>query len=157
MAFRFISALMVMVFCLAPIRAQSGEEVEPAARYDIEANLRTYPQGSAKETLASVIRGLEAGRFSYVAAQLADPNWTDRQVKDIYSGDFDALVKAISTKLANSPATVREMDRFLKEGDWEGTDTSAVVKHKEIRDRQIAFKKIGKRWYMENPNKRAEK
>jgi hypothetical protein len=150
---RFLVSLAVVLAFLGQAHAQTKEEKKLPARYGVENNPRLFPQGSAKETLASVIRAYEEGRFSYVASHLADPDWVDKRVKDIYGGDVDGLIKAMATKFADDPSTLKEMKRFLKEGDWEDGETTATVKHKDIKDRQMTFRKIGKLWYLENRTK----
>jgi hypothetical protein len=62
-------------------------------------------------------------------------------------------VRETTTKLADNPAGVKELQRFLKEGEWEGGDTTATAKLKDVKDRQVFFRKIGSRWYLENRQK----
>ena len=126
-------------------------------RYGVELNLRTYPQGSAWQTLASVIEAYENKRFPYVAAFLASPGWVDQQVRDVHNGNFDEFVKVIAAKYADDPKMLNDLKRFLKEGDWEGGETTAVVRLKDVKDRQMSFRKIGKLWYMENKLRADEK
>src|SRR5438552_17204398 len=59
---------------------------EPAARYGIAPDLKTFPQATAKEALASVLKAVEAKRFDYLVAQLADPEFVDDRVKRLYAG-----------------------------------------------------------------------
>src|SRR5439155_9853990 len=110
--------------------AQAPQEAIPR-RYGIEANLRDYPQETPKETLASVLRAIERGRINYLLAHLADPAFVDQRVKEVYGGDFEELVRETTGKLSDNPAAVKELQRFLKEGEWEGGDTTASAKLKE--------------------------
>jgi hypothetical protein len=123
------------------------------ARYNLAPRLKTYPQGTPKETLASVLAAIDDRRIDYLLAQLTDPEWVDRRVKDVYAGRFDELVQEATTTLAGDPAKVKELRRFQKEGEWEGADTTASVHLKDVKDRQAFFKKIGTRWYLENRQK----
>lgn len=134
------------------VLAQESKEAPPS-RYGIEANLRDYPQETPKETLASVLQAIERRRINYLLAHLADPTFVDKRVKEIYGGDFEELVRETTSKLADNPAAVKELERFLKEGEWEGGDTSASAKLKDIKDRQVYLRKIGRRWYLENRQK----
>ena len=144
-----ILALWILFLCVVGVLAQEAKQAPPR-RYGIEANLRDYPQETPKETLASVLRAIERRRINYLLAHLADPTFVDKRVKEIYGGDFEELVRETSRKLADNPAAVKELGRFLKEGEWEGGDTTASVKLKDLKDRQVFFRKIGRRWYLEN-------
>src|SRR5438309_759707 len=103
------------------IAAEAPNEAPPR-RYGIEANLRDYPQETPKEALASVLRASERGRISYLLAHLADPAFVDKRVKEVYGGDFEELVRETTAKLTDNPATLKELQRFLKEGEWEAGD-----------------------------------
>jgi len=136
----------------AEVSAQAPKQAPPP-RYGIEANLRDYSQETPKDTLASVLRAIERGRINYLLAQLADPAFVDQRVKTVYGGDFDELVRETTAKLADNPTAVKELQRFLKEGEWEGGENSANAKLKDVKDRQVLFRKIGTRWYLENRQK----
>jgi hypothetical protein len=147
-----IFALWIVFVCPISLSAQEAKEAPPR-RYGVEANLRDFPQETPKETLASVLRAIERGRINYLLAHLADPAFVDQRVKEVYGGDFEELVRETSRKLAGNPAAAKELTRFLKEGEWEGGDTTASAKLKDVKDRQVFFRKIGRRWYLENRQK----
>lgn len=147
-----VFALCIVLLCLIGVSGQEAKEIPPR-RYGIEANLRDFPQETPKETLASVLRAIERGRINYLLAHLTDPGFVDKRVKEVYGGDFDELVRETTRKLADNPAAVKELGRFLKEGEWEGGDTTASAKLKDVKDRQVFFRKIGRRWYLENRQK----
>jgi hypothetical protein len=149
---RRVFILSVVLIWVVGVPAQAPKEAPPK-RYGIEANLRDYPQETPKETLASVLRAIEKGRINYLLAHLADPAFVDQRVKQVYGGDFDELVRETSNKLTGNPDAVKELDRFLKEGEWEAAETTAAVKLKDVKDRQVFFRKIGQRWYLENRQK----
>ncbi len=69
-----------------------GQE-KSATRYSIASDLKTYPQGTAKETLASVLKAIESKRVDYLTAQLADPAFVDDRVKRLYGGRFEEQVE----------------------------------------------------------------
>ncbi len=143
-------ALWVALILVTGTQAQ---ESRAPRRYGIEANLDIYPQATPKEALASVIAAIENKRVDYLLAQLTDPSFVDQRVKEVYGGDFDELVKETVTKLNDNPGTVKELRRFLKEGEWESADSTAVAKLKDIKDRQVFMKKGEKRWFLENRQK----
>jgi hypothetical protein len=143
-------ALWVALILVTSTQAQ---ESRGPRRYGIEANLDTYPQATPKEALASVIAAIENKRVDYLLAQLADPSFVDQRVKEVYGGDFDEFVKETVTKLNDNPGTVKELRRFLKEGEWESADSTAIAKLKDTKDRQVFMKKGDKRWFLENRQK----
>ena len=147
-----ILALGVVLAWILEVPAQEPKE-SPPLRYGIEANLRDYPQETPKETLASVLRAVERGRINYLLAHLADPEFVDKRVKEIYGGDFEEMVRETTGKLSDNPAALKELQRFLKEGEWDGGETAASAKLKDVKDRQVFFRKIGRRWYLENRQK----
>src|SRR5438309_1885313 len=108
-----LSALCIVVVCAANSVAQPPKD-SPPHRYGIEANLRDYPQETAKETLASVLLAVERGRINYLLAHLADPAFVDKRVKESYGGDFEELVRETTGKLADNPAALKELQRYLK-------------------------------------------
>jgi hypothetical protein len=147
-----ILTLGIFLAWVVGVAAQAPNEAPPR-RYGIEANLRDYPQETPKEALASVLRAIERGRINYLLAHLADPAFVDKRVKEVYGGDFEELVRETTAKLTDNPATLKELQRFLKEGEWETGETTASAKLKDIKDRQVFFRKIGPRWYLENRQK----
>jgi HEAT repeat protein len=146
-------ALGIVLLLIAETSGAARQGEEAAVRYDVHARLQDFPQATAKQTLASVLEALDQKRINYVLAQLTDPDFVDRRVKNVYGGNFEELVKETSTKLADNPATFKELRRFLTEGEWQGSDSAASVKLKDVNDRQVFFRKIGTRWYMENRQK----
>jgi hypothetical protein len=128
----------------------------PVTRHGVHLRLRAYPQSSAKEALASVIAALEEGQFEYLLAQLTDPEFVDNRVKQVYGGRFEDLVAEARRKLADNPATINDLRRLLRDGEWQEAATSASVRLKDLADRQVYMKKVGDRWYFEN-RQRAEK
>jgi hypothetical protein len=147
---------LALLACLAPgalLHAQQDQEVTPPKRYGVILKLESYPQSDYKQALASVLKAVENQRIDYLLAHLADPDWVDERVKETHGGDFDAMVKETTTKLSDNPTAVKEIERFLKEGEWEEKGTSATARLKDVKDRQVFMKKIGKRWYLENKQK----
>lgn len=145
------------VLLLAPAMvAQSRQDDIPPSRYGVIQNLARYPQADPKQALASVLKAIEDQRIDYLLAHLADPEFVDDRVKQVYGGKFDELVRETKTKLADYPASVKELERFAKEGEWQETKDSAVAKLKDVKERQVYMKKVGNRWYFENKQKAEE-
>jgi hypothetical protein len=119
----------------------------PEARYGVAVDLTEYPQGTAKEALASVLNAIEAKRFDYLVAQLADPAFVDDRVKRIYGGDFQQQVEDTRSRL--DPSAVKLLGRFLKDGVWEEAENRVTVRLKD-QERRLYFQKQQGRWFMEN-------
>ena len=130
-----------------------AQEKGSTKRYGIELRLKRFPQSTPKETLASVLLAIQEKNFPYLLAELADPDFVDNRVKDNHGGSFDEFVKEASTKIADNPSGVKELEQFLQAGEWEETGNSAAVKLKDFKDRRVFFRKIGDRWFMENKQK----
>lgn len=123
-----------------------------AKRYGVDVNDAVFPQKTAKECLASVVKAIDGKRIDYLLAQLADPQFVDARVKAL-GGNFEELVKETNAKFAADPAAVKELRRFLKEGEWEEGEESTSVKLKDVKNRSVFFRKMTDRWYMENKQK----
>ncbi|HEY7312703.1 MAG TPA: hypothetical protein VH643_25280 [Gemmataceae bacterium] len=121
-----------------------------ATRYGIAPDPKMYPQGTAKETLASVLKAVEAKRVDYVVAQLADPSFVDDRVKRLYAGRFEEQVEDTRARL--DPLTIKQLQRFLKNGDWQEDGDRVMVRLKD-NERRLYFKKDDGRWFMEHGSK----
>ncbi len=77
----------------------------------------------------------------------------DERVKEVYGGNFDELVKETTTKLKDNPMEAKLLERFLKEGEWDAKENTATASLKDVKDRQVFMKKVGKSWYLENKQK----
>lgn len=124
---------------------------EGASRYGVAPDLKTYPQATAKEALASVLKAVEAKRFDYLVAQLADPEFVDDRVKRLYGGNFKEQVEDTRTRL-DAPA-VEMLKRFLKDGEWTEEKGRATVRLKDVPDQCVSLRQIDGRWYLENRSK----
>jgi hypothetical protein len=128
------------------------EKSTTESRYGIAPDLKTYPQGTAKETLASVLKASEAKRVDYLLAQLADPAFVDERVKRLYGGRFEEQVEDTRARL--DPFTVKLLQRFQKDGDWQEDDNRVTVRLKD-QERCLYFKKEKGRWFLEHTSKPA--
>ena len=123
-------------------------------RYGIAPDLKMYPQAAAKETLASVLKAVQAKRVDYVVAQLADPAFVDDRVKRLYGGRFAQQVEDTRARL--DPLTIKQLQRFLKDGDWQENKDRVTVRLKDDK-RCLHFKKNNGRWFMEHRSKPDER
>ena len=148
MLWRYLGAV---VFVTGSVAAQGQNQLNK--RYGFDVNLNLYPQKTPQEALLSIAKAVDNKRVDYVLAHLADPDFVDERVKEVYSGNFEELVKETSTKLKDNPAEAKQLERFLKEGDWDVKENTATARLKDVKDRQVFMKKAGKNWYLENRQK----
>jgi hypothetical protein len=148
---RFAFAPLVALACAAAL-AGADKPAAAGARFGVEPDLKTYPQGTPKEALASVLKAVEDKRIDYLLAQLADPDWVDGRLKKT-DGDFKALVRETTAKLIDDPGPAKRLQRFLKEGDWDEGAARATVKIKDDKEHAVFLRKIDDRWFLENDAK----
>ncbi len=140
---------MITRFCmigLALLFVAADEKIKP--RFGIEANDK-YVQKTAKDTLRSVLTAIEAKRVDYVLAHLADPAFVDERVKHT-GGKFEIMVKETTQKLDADPESLRELRKFLSDGEWKEDGNTVSASCKDVKGKQVYFKKIGERWFFMN-------
>jgi hypothetical protein len=120
-------------------------------RYGVPLDLKVYPQATAKDALASILKAAEAKRIDYLVAQLADPAYIDEQVEKRFGGKFERQVE--DTTLRMNASTLQLFQRFVKDGEWTGEKQEECVRLKDVQDRCVYFRRVGDRWYLENRNK----
>jgi hypothetical protein len=136
--------LVVLLGFLATL-ARAGE---PASRYGVAPDLKTYPQATAKEALGSVLKAIDANKFDYLVAQLAKPGFVDDRVKRLHAGKFEEQVQDTRARL--DPATVKLLRRFLADGKWTEEKTSAVVTLEDVKDRVVRLTRKDGRWFLDH-------
>jgi hypothetical protein len=141
----------VLLFALTAGGLAAGEPPREGVRYGIAPDLEAYPQATAKQTLASVLKAIDAGRFDYLVAQLADPDWVDERVGRLYGGRFAEQVEDTRGRL--DPGAVKLLRRFLKDGEWTADKDRESVRLKDVGDRAVFFRKKGERWFLEHRSK----
>ena len=124
-------------------------EPEPAPRQGINPDLKTYPQGTPQETLASVLKAIENKRVDYLLAHLADPEWVDQRLKDT-GGKLNELRQETTLRLVDDPGAAKQLQRLIKEGEWDLEAADASVHCKEGTDRWVFLRKNNGRWFLEN-------
>jgi hypothetical protein len=145
-------AILIGWACVAEAQAQ---ENKLATRYNIAVEIDAFPQKTPEEALASVLKSIQTKRVDYLLAQLSDPAFVDKRVKEVHGGKFEDMVKEATQKLLDDPETVTMLRRYAKEGKWEKGDDTASATLKDSKD-VVYFRKLEGRWFMEN-RKKAEK
>jgi hypothetical protein len=131
--------LVLLTFPLAA-NAQDG------ARYGVSRDDKAYPQATAKEALASVLKAIDGKKFDYLVAHLADPAFVDDRVKRIYGGSFAEQVQDTQGRL--DPAAVKQLKRFAKEGKWAIDKTFATVTLEDVKERVVRLVKKDGKWFL---------
>jgi hypothetical protein len=148
------AVILGALIATAPATGQTREP-PPPPRFGIEADLDAFPQDTPKAALASVVKAIDSRRYTYLAAQLADPEAVDKRVREL--GDkFESYVRLVTERLAADPDDIRELRRFAVQGEFNASGDTAVVSHKEIKSRQVFLRKIGSRWFLEDRQKPAK-
>ena len=129
---------------------QTDVEAMPDSHTAPGGSIQVAVSRSARNGLVGFGVAIEKQRIDYLLAHLADPDFVDERVKNVYGGNFDELVGETTVKLKDNPNEVKLLERFLKEGEWEEKKDTAVARLKDVKDRQVFMKKIGKNWYLEN-------
>jgi hypothetical protein len=151
---RTLIGLGVVLIMTAFTLAQP-KEPPPPPRYGVDADPDVFPQDTAKAALASVVKAIDAKRYTYLAAQLADPDEVDKRVQDL-GGKFDAYVKLVAERLTDDPEAIRQLRRFSSEGEINVNGDAAAATHKDIKGKQVALRKIGNRWFLQDRQKAAK-
>jgi hypothetical protein len=146
---RAVLTVLIGAVCLGAAMAQTEKEPAPDRRQGIVPDLKTYPQGTPQEALASVLKAIDNKRIDYLLAQLSDPEWVEQRLKDT-DGKFTDLVQETTKRLVDDPGPGRQLNRFAKDGEWEVGDSTASVKLKDVKDRIVYVRKIKDRWFLEN-------
>jgi len=149
---RAVVLTVVSLLGAAGLAAMAKEKNQEGTRYGVPLELATYPQGRPQETLASVLKAIAAKRLDYVVAQLSDPAFIDYRVKT-FGGRFPEQVEDTRARL--DPNTVKLLQRFSQDGEWQVADKEAMVLLKDVKDRSLFFQKIDDRWFLLHRDKPA--
>ena len=64
--------------------------------------------------------------------------------------NFENLARRIRTKLDEDSEAVKELRKLYREGDLVEAGDTATLKHPDLKDRQLFFRNVNGRWYIEN-------
>jgi hypothetical protein len=140
----------VIAVALVLLAGLGSSAEDTSARYGQAPDLETYPQGTPRKALASVLKAIDAKKFDYLVAQLADPAFVDARVKRLYGGKFEEQVEDTRARL--DPATIKLLRRFLADGEWTEEKNLAVVRLKDAGDRVLQLSRKGDRWFLDHPS-----
>ncbi|MFL5330978.1 MAG: hypothetical protein ACJ8C4_18960 [Gemmataceae bacterium] len=140
-------SLMILAATWAVAQAEQ-EKVLP--RFGVEADVARYLQKTPKDALRSALKAIGDKRIDYLLAHLAEPSYVDQQIKKL-DGSFEKAVAETSRKLNGDPESIREMRKFLSDGEFgESQGDTVEVKCGEVKSRKLYLRKVGTRWFLEN-------
>jgi hypothetical protein len=80
-----------------------------------------------------------------------DPKaFAERVVEVSTRRGFDTLVSELRERFQEDPSHLRELQRYLRDGDVAVTDATAKITLKAEKGKAINFKKIGTKWFIED-------
>jgi hypothetical protein len=79
-----------------------------------------------------------------------NPQLSEKEKKSL---SFDKLVQRTTENFEQDPTKIKELQRFLKDGDWEEGDREAVAKLKNIQTRKVFMKKVDYGWVLQDREK----
>jgi hypothetical protein len=89
---------------------------KPVVRYGVTENYEFYPQGTAKDALATAARVLENQRYEYLVAHLIDPAVVDAKVAEraaALEGDIEKGLAAVREEQRRNPRAVASRAEML--------------------------------------------
>lgn len=63
---------------------------------------------------------------------------------------FRLVARDVGDTLTEHPDHVKELRRFLRDGQFQITGDSAIVMHRDFKDRQVTLKRVTGRWFVED-------
>jgi hypothetical protein len=159
---RAIAVVALVLVVIAGPHGQAGDKGKTIKRYGVDLNTKKYPQSTPKEALESVLKALGDNRIDYLLAHLADPDFVDKGVA-AYANQldptlkeesrkvvaFDRLVKKTVENFLDDASKVKDLKRFLADGQWEEQDKLAVASLDKLKSRHVFMKSLADgRWVL---------
>ena len=164
---RKLLAMTTLLVAVIGVEAQTGDKGKTLQRYGLDQDLKRFPQSNPKEALGSVLKAIGDKKFDYLLAHLADPAFVDKRVAQIAANlnpkmseadkkslAFNKLVERTVESFDEDPTKLKELQRFLKDGEWDEGDGEAVAKLKGVSARKVFMKKVPPdRWVLQDREK----
>jgi hypothetical protein len=117
--------------------AEGAKEVEAAVERDLRAQ--------REQERADPFKPAPENRLSLDPAEFAK-----RVQAEATSRGYAQLVRELRERFAEDPSHIRDLQRFLREGEVTMTEATAKMTLKADKGRAIFFKKAGNRWFLED-------
>ncbi len=98
---RRVAVVAVALVTATAAVAQQPADKTPVVRYGVTSNATFYPQGTAKEALASAAKAMENRRHEYVVAHIMDPAVVDGLVAERARRLEPEVEKELATRRAD--------------------------------------------------------
>lgn len=63
---------------------------------------------------------------------------------------FRLVARDVGDTLTEHPDHVKDLRKFLRDGQFQITGDSAIVTHRDSKDRQLSLKRVAGRWFVED-------
>lgn len=107
---------------------------------DAEADLRALRQRQQQDTRLDKREQLPTEPTAFA----------ERVKAEARARAFRQVVRDVRDKMTEDPQLLKELRRFLREGDFAVEGNAARAGLKDVKDRQVFLKKAGDRWFVEN-------
>lgn len=110
-------------------------------------------EGAAEQDLRALRARQRANPFAYTSEQRLpdDPaEFAERVKVEARRRAFRAVAQDAADKFANDLSALRELRRFLREGDFAVQDNAAKVTLRDVKGRAVFLKRAGDRWFVED-------
>lgn len=127
------TSLLILTVCSS---GQDPLNKAPAPRYGVAVNNRTFPQTTAKETLASAIKAIEENRFDVLVAHLIDAKVTEARAAEngrLLEGEVENDLRQVREQQRARPAGIAAEDRLSYEPVAFGQSVKAEAKVRGFR------------------------
>ncbi len=155
--------VMIVLFMLALIGIKTSivigpklfaqEETKKKAdlitRYGLARDEITFPQNSPENLRKSISKAISLDKIEYLLAHLVDPDFIDKEVQQVYEGDFKKQVQETKNKFKNK-VLKEQLELLLKDGIIITSEKNANLKDTSLKDISIYMKLQDARWFMEN-------
>lgn len=123
-------------------KAPDPGEVLP--RYGQSYRPKAYPQGSAKEALASVLAAVDAGDYAYLTAHLLDPVFVDARLDAMTGGPNNVYRTAAAAELERLRAIQKRDPSALAEAKRVPADPGQYAARLTSDTKTLAFGQLAK-------------
>ena len=157
---RVMAMVALVLIVSARAEGQAGDKGKAIRRFGIDLDTKSFPQSNPKEALGSVVKAISDNRIDYLLAFLADPEFVDKHVAKYanqldpslkqaskVNAAFDRLVKETTENFLDDPSKVKELKRFLADGEWDEGKSAFTLRN--LKARSVFMKRLpNERWVL---------
>lgn len=80
-----------------------------------------------------------------------DATFIRKRINDLATqANFEYLTRRIRTKLDDDPEAAKELRRMFRDGEFNESGETTVVRLKDVKDRALYLRRVGDRWFIQN-------